>query len=552
MDLSRRTLGIRTALLSLFALAAVLAANTAGAQPPPAPPPPELRLSQALESARPLVNGEPLYAPARVKRFYAARGDTLAWSRDGLASAGAHAMIDAIEGAFSQGLDPGDYHLAAIRADRRAHRWVAFDLLLSDAYLTLAHDYAYGRLRPRNVDTQWFIKRPRRVALDAYLEAALAHGDVAASLHALLPHSPGYARLRHALARYRKLRHLGGWQRLAPGPSLRQGDSGSRVIALRQRLRVTGDLVTPPAADPQYFDRILMRAVMHFQRRNGLTPDGVVGRRTRAALNVPVGARIRQIRVNLERWRWLPRHRPARRIQVNVPAFKLHVYRHGKPIFESRVIVGRPKRQTPTFDATVRAVVINPPWNVPRSIAVREELPRIAANPGYLAEKHLQVLSGWGRDAQVVDPSTIDWQQLNRNDFPYHLRQTPGPYNALGRIKFLLPNRFEIYLHDTPARGLFADTRRAFSHGCVRVQRAHDLATLLLSGNPDWEPQELADTLKTGKEHVVPLAHPWPVELLYRTAWVKHNGEVEFRQDLYHRDGPVARALDFRGQFRGA
>lgn len=535
----------------LFTLLAMLGVAVAALHPPRSradtAPGPVQRLQQQLtrgaQRARLRINGVPLYALPGVERFYRQRHFAPAWSKAGRLSAGASALLAAIHDSAAQGLRASDYHLAMLQRDRIKQRWVDLDLLMTDAYLTLAHDYAYGRVSPAAVDRHWFLARRDRFDLVSYLSFALDHHDIGASLRALLPRAPGYQHLVEALARYRQLHAQGGWPPLPAGRTLAEGDRGPRVRALRHRLRLSGDFTGDAPKDGAQFGAALEQAVERFQRRHGLSVDGVVGRNTRAALNVSAARRIRQIEVNLERWRWLPRDWRQRRIQVNIPDFALKAVADGHVLFRSPVIVGRPSRATPVFGATLIAVVVNPPWRVPRSIAVHEELPRIRADVHYLARNHLEVLQGWGSKAHVINPANIDWQQLGAHDFPYRLRQAPGPHNALGRIKFLLPNPYEIYLHDTPARALFARTRRAFSHGCVRVARAHALAQFLLSRNPGWQASQLHDDLESLRERTIRLATPWPVRIIYRTAWVGAHGLMQFRRDLYHRDPAVARAL---------
>jgi murein L,D-transpeptidase YcbB/YkuD len=264
--------------------------------------------------------------------------------------------------------------------------------------------------------------------------------------------------------------------------------------------------------------------------------DGVVGVATLAALNVSVAARIRQIEVNLERWRWLPRTAEPRALFVNIADFSLEVVENGKPLLPMRIIVGKRSWDTPVFSASMTALIINPSWNVPRSIAIAEVLPAIRKNPQYLTKNNLTVLQGQGVQTREIDPHTISWATVSAARFPYRFWQEPGPTNPLGRIKFVLPNEFDVYLHDTPFRALFAKTTRAFSHGCIRIEQPLELAEYVLRDDPQWTGEALRAAIAQGQERLVPLPHPLPIYLLYRTAWVDQDGVLQFRPDIYERD----------------
>ena len=311
---------------------------------------------------------------------------------------------------------------------------------------------------------------------------------------------------------------------------------------LRRRLRATGDLTGPPASDSFRFDATLRRAIARFQERHGLAIDGVVGPTTRAALNVPVEARLRQIEVNMERWRWLPRDLGDPHVRVNIADFWLRVVEGGAPALQMRVVVGTRYRQTPVFSDRISYLVFNPYWHVPPRIATQDKLPEFRRDPSLVSRLGFELLDGWGSDARIVDPSTIDWGRLSAANFPYHLRQRPGPANALGRVKFMFPNRHNVYLHDTPARSLFGRTERGFSSGCIRVERPVDLATYLLRDNDGWTEARVRTAMSQTTEQTVVLRRKVPVHLLYWTAWPE-DGSLHFRTDIYRRDEAVASAL---------
>jgi murein L,D-transpeptidase YcbB/YkuD len=319
------------------------------------------------------------------------------------------------------------------------------------------------------------------------------------------------------------------------------GDWSAVVPSLRQRLLREGVEPVTDAGSEQ-FDADLEDAVRRFQARHGLQVDGVVGPRTRAALNVSAAQRVDQLVANLERRRWLGEAPGRRQVRVNAAAFTLDAIEDDTVALHMRVVVGRPYRPTPEFSDRIRYLVLNPYWEVPPRLAVQDKLPAIKRDPGYLAAEHLRVLTGWGADARELDPAQIDWQRLRRH-MPYRLRQDPGPWNALGRIKFMFPNAYDVYLHDTPSRGLFAHAERSFSSGCIRVEQALALADWLLQDNPQWTPAALRAAIDSGRTRTVNLRAPVPVYLLYWTAWVDRDGRAHFRRDLYQRDAALAGAL---------
>ncbi|MCA9770794.1 MAG: L,D-transpeptidase family protein, partial [Myxococcales bacterium] len=274
-----------------------------------------------------------------------------------------------------------------------------------------------------------------------------------------------------------------------------------------------------------------------------LEADGVAGRETLAALNVPAAERVRGLLVNLERWRWLPQELGERHVMVNIAGFHLDLVDGGRSVLDMKVIVGRSYRRTPVFSDRIRYLVFNPQWEVPRKLALQDVLPRVREDTAYLEHKGFRVLEGWGADERVVDPATVDWASLGPDHWPYRFRQKPGPTNSLGVVKFMFPNKFDVYLHDTPAKDLFASSKRSFSSGCIRVERALDLAEALLKDDPGWTRERIDATVGAERERTVALRAPVPVHLQYWTAWADEDGSIEFREDLYRRDARVAKAL---------
>ena len=342
--------------------------------------------------------------------------------------------------------------------------------------------------------------------------------------------------LEKALSQYRQLAAQGGWPQVPDGPTLHEGDMDERIPLLRARLVASADLSAPAApGDIFIFDGLLVEAVQKFQTRHGLTADGAVGPKTLTELNVPISERIRQLAASLERCQPLPSLLERRHILVNIADFTLKLYEDGNLRLSMPVIVGKTYRQTPVFNGCISTLVLNPSWEVPRSIATKDLLPKIQKNPGYLSQLHLRVLRDWTTNAEI-DPATIAWENLSPARFPYRLRQDPGPANALGRVKFLFPNPYDVYLHDTPAHALFQQDSRTFSSGCIRLARPLDLAAYLLQGTPLGSMDALTAAISREKTQSVTIPLPIAVHIAYMTAWVDHEGIIQFRRDIYNRD----------------
>lgn len=473
------------------------------------------------------------------QRFYDGRDQALAWT--GPANAALFAeLITAVEAARTHGLDPEDYHLSLLQAVDPMVADEDADQLATDAYLTLAAHLLTGRLDPVSVEPDWTAGRRGR-DLAAYLQGALSSGAITESLEALAPAQPGYDALRAALARYRALADEGGWPSVDEGPTLRPGETGPRIAQVRARLEATGD-VAPAAedADPEVFDEALAEAVRVFQRRASLDADGVVGARTLAQLNITPVDRVAQLEVNLERWRWLPDDLGRRHIRVNIADFSLEARNDGVVERRHEVIVGRNYRRTPVFSGSMTYLVVNPWWETPHSLATRDKLPAFQRDPTTVSRLGFQIID---RAGTIVDPATIDWTALSASNFPYRIRQAPGPMNALGEVKLMFPNRHNVYLHDTPSRDLFARVRRDFSSGCVRVRDPLALTAWALAETPGWTPERVTQLAAGDVETPITLARPVPVHILYWTAVMDESSGVRFVDDVYDRDGRVLAAL---------
>lgn len=475
--------------------------------------------------------------------FYGHRDYQPAWiDASGLTEDG-ELVVDSLQTSRLEALEPEDYDLSAIReliGSWEPERLAVLDALMTGAFLRYCYDIRSGRADPRDADPEWFVEADGIDHLTA-LEESIADGSLAEVLRGLMPPDPRYARLREALEHYRRIAVGGGWPGLPEGPALQVNVQDPAVVVLRKRLWASGDLESPNGDD--LFDKELEAAVVRFQDRHGLEADGIVGRRTRAGLDVPVEARARQIVLNMERWRWMPRHADSRYILVNMAGFEMRVMENDVPTLRMRVVIGRPYRRTPAFMEAMTYVVVNPYWHVPPSLAVRDILPKIRKDPGYLERQGIRVFSDWTETAHELDGQTMDWSEVTGRRFLYKLRQDPGPHNALGRIKFMLPNRFNIYLHDTPHREHFDLSVRAFSSGCIRLEEPLVLADYIL-GSAGWSPERIRETIVGGERRVVSLPRPIPVYLVYWTAWVELDGTVHFRDDVYGRDKLLATALE--------
>jgi L,D-transpeptidase YcbB len=402
-----------------------------------------------------------------------------------------------------------------------------------------------GRVNPETLHAGWLAYNPK-TDLAGILEAALAAGQIQAALDRLRPPHVGYADLKSALQQYRDIETRGGWPPLSENLLSQEDDVGDHIAQLRQRLSVSGDLGPQEHQEENRYDENIEEAVRRFQVRHGLPLTGRIDKQTFNELNVPVAVRIRQIELNLERWRWIPLELGARYLLVNAADYRLTVVENGQPIWDMRVVVGRDYRSTPVFSADLQYLEINPYWNVPQKIAVEDILPKIKQNPEYLIRKQFKVFKDWRAGAPEIDPLTVDWSKVTKRNFRFKLRKEPGPSNDLGRIKFMMPNRFAVYLHDTPNRKLFKKNYRSYSSGCIRLEKPIELAEYLLKDDPKWTYQSILRAVDSEQNRIVRLKKAVPVHLLYWTAWVDQKGVVNFRKDIYKRDPRLDMALKER------
>jgi murein L,D-transpeptidase YcbB/YkuD len=452
-------------------------------------------------------------------------------------------VVEAIKGVYADGLNPDDYHLATIQKldEQRKHATTAeleadLDLLLTDAVAAIFDHVRYGKIRPRSLDPHWNVDpRDDMPPLEEQVGRVVGAKDPVAAVEAEKPDHFIYKGLVGALARMREIEKNGGWPAVPAGKAIKPGAADPRVPRVRARLAVSGELDPGAASDSsRRYDPKLAEAVKLFQSRHRLGEDGIIDKPTLEAMNVTAAERAAQVRVNLERARWVLGGLKDDFVLVNLPAFKAYLIQDGKNIWEARTQIGEEAKQTPTFRAQMRTVVFNPDWTVPKSIIVEEILPDIQAGKDGLGSRGLKVYDNRGNE---IDPSSVDLETAT-------VRQPPGPKNALGKVKFLFPNKYAIYLHDTPSQGLFESDKRTFSHGCIRLDNALELAPVLLRGQAGWDRVKIANAIASGEMQSVELARKPYVLIVYWTVSVGATGEVRYTEDIYNQDQALLNHLN--------
>lgn len=522
--------------------------------------------------------------------LYQQNNYSLLWITPQGPSSGAYEMAEIIRSSDEEALNPKDYHideieysLKRIQAGNLAgslnpEDLAELELLLSNAFLRYGHDVHYGRVNAEQINLD-LLSGEKPVSISKLLVQATNSGEILNTLNTLMPKYPMYEKLKVSLKQYKEIASNGGWQPYPYGQKFKKGARGQRVIALRERLKASGELDSS-IPDTEVFDETLEIAVKRYQERNGLYVDGVVGKSTIAALNVPVQERISQIELTMERWRLLPQYLGNRYILVNIANYHLYGVENNNDVISMRIVVGKPEWNTPMFSEEMTHIVMNPYWNIPPSIFKDDIAPRIRRDSGYLSKRGIDVV-GLSRPKKIVVEDVEDTEQIevvenveassesesSDNTEPqlseaemqnkkaqeeyiakvlsgnYRLRQNPGPGNPLGQIKFLFPNKHAVYLHDTPNRGFFKRAQRNFSHGCIRVEHPINLAEFVLSANGEWDQGRIKSNINSRKTKTVHLNQTLPVYILYFTSWVDDQGNVNFHEDIYGLDQTLLNAL---------
>ncbi|MFA9372347.1 MAG: murein L,D-transpeptidase [Labilibaculum antarcticum] len=485
-----------------------------------------------------------IYCEESLSKIYENRMFSLAWGN----KSSIKQLIKSIEESEYEGLNPNDYHIKKLINLYNSYSKLNFeqkanlDLLATDAFLLYTSHLLYGKVNPTIADPQWHVERSEENPVLLF-ESAIQGNNIPLSVKEVLPKHKIYLGLKKALLIYKNFKKGGGWLEVPNGETLKKGDENDRIALVKKRLLVTKDLRENEFGDIRLFDDKLFDAVILFQKRHNIQVDGSIGKKTISEMNISVDDRIDQIKVNLERWRWLPQEFSNYYVKVNIADFALDVYKDGFIQRQHKVIVGKNNRKTPVFSSKISYLVLNPSWTVPPGIMSVDIIPAVKKDINYLKKKNLIV---YDSQDSIIDPSSVDWDSSAAKSYTY--RQPAGPVNALGAVKFIFPNNFSVYLHDTPSRGLFKKIERSFSSGCIRVQDPLLLAEFLVNDSINWNLDKIQKQVKSKKTLTIPLKEQPDIHILYWTAWTNEEGIIQFRNDFYDRDTAVSNALKAENQ----
>jgi murein L,D-transpeptidase YcbB/YkuD len=513
-----------------------------------------LTLEKSTQESPAMLRGSRLLKLGEAYQFYAHRNFDPIWSAEGRLTELAYEFRFELRQSLYDGLQPATYHLALIDSyvatveKREAAKeslvpkeLAELELLMTDAFFALAEDLDLGLVNPERLAAKWSIPRKRKaLEYDSLLTQAWRTAELRSQLALLYPKTPSYGKgklLFRQLEERAKGKEI-NWKPIKTESVLRPGESNAFLLQVRERLAFWGYLEALGRTDAKIYDSLLVRQVLAFQAEKGIKADGILGYATLQALNESLAQLMDKIKVNLERMRWIPEHFfKGEAILVNVPSFELVYHKGADTLFTTKVIVGTLKHQTPVFTAPLSYLVFSPYWNIPPSIAKNETLPAIRKNANYLQRNNMEVVNTAG---QPLSLSQINW---NAKPFPYLIRQKPGESNALGQVKFMFPNPNNVYLHDTPAKQLFDQDLRAFSHGCIRMAQPRDFAELLLKNSEGWTSEKVGLAMGQDKEKIVNLPYKIPVGIVYFTFWTEADGKPRFFVDIYKRDAEVLELL---------
>lgn len=492
------------------------------------------------------VGGQVLFSQIEAPQFYTNRNYDLAWTDQ----KNIQDLLESIKSSYDEGLDPEDYHYQKIQDLLKKQKSSSLsnddradlDMLLTDALILYASHLLEGKLEQSELRGEWDVeKNTRPENVDSLLTVTLHNKQVKPALQRMKPAHYMYTLMKLHLKKLRDEAEEGGWPEVSGGETLKRDMDDPRILEIREYLTATGDLKATATDQESVFDEELEVAVKKFQTRHGLTADGAIGKGTIEQIQVPIEKRIEQLKLNLERLRWIFHHPDEDFLIVNIAGFHVRRITNREEVFNSRVIVGKYHHESPVFKGVMEYIVVNPTWTLPYSIATNETLPKLKKDPGYLAAKHMEVMD---RGGKILDPSVIDWSQYSRGNFPFIIRQKAGPWNALGEVKFMFPNKYSVYLHDTPARSLFDRQDRAFSHGCIRTEDKWGLLMSLMDDPETWNMDKVNEILKSGETTTIKLPKPVNIYLVYLTAVADRENNLYFFKDVYKRDDAVARELE--------
>ncbi|WP_254442488.1 L,D-transpeptidase family protein [Ruegeria arenilitoris] len=505
-------------------------------------------LGKGLDSSDTLPDSKSLDAAVLVPRFYEERDFTPAWTRDELVDE----LFTELDGAVDQGFRPDDFELEELRVafnatkGGNAYDQAVFDIIATDAAVKLVHHLVFGKVDPNALDDDWNFSKPVIQKDPAVVLSQFLQGDgFSALIERIDIDNAQYEMLVEALSKYKAIAMQGGWAIVPDEKVLKPGMVDPAVAKLRERLRAEGydganevSELSQGSSNPAWvYDDSLLQQVRTFQNRHGLEADGVIGGKTFTSLNKPVEDRVNKLRLSLERGRWLMRELNDDFVLVNIAGARTYLVKSDGTLWTTRSITGSAYRKTPVFRDEIEYMEFNPTWTVPASIFRKDKLSRIRKDPAYLARNNYVVRN---KDGQTIPVNAVNWAAKNPG---VTLVQQPGPNNALGLVKFMFPNKYAVYLHDTNDRSLFDRNERNLSSGCVRLEYPFEFASLLMEGEPGWNRKKMQSILDSGKTTRVNLPKPMPVLLTYWTAWVE-DGVVHFREDPYERDARILAALD--------